>query len=336
VNIPDAVFLAALINRGLDTNRDGQISYAECEVVRYLDVFLCSINDLTGIEAFVNMDSLKCSNNRLTKLDITKNTALTYLKCSDNQLTSLDLSNNTKLTYLSCSNNKLTILDIIKNTNLTELFCYFNQLKSLDVSACTVLKSIYCNDNKLTSLDLSDNPALITLDCSRNILISLDVSHNTALRSLKCGGNKLTSLDISNNIELFKGGNVLELNDNPNLKQVCVWEIPFPPVEYSNLIYSPGSPDMYFTTDCTLEISPSKLVSKITIRPNPSEGKINIDFGNPVYAGLEIFDVRANLIYKIPKLSNHQTIDISAYPPGVYLIEVKEQGILRIMKVVIR
>jgi len=38
-----------------------------------------------------------CSNNQITALDVSRNTALTYLDCSENQLTALDISRNTAL-----------------------------------------------------------------------------------------------------------------------------------------------------------------------------------------------------------------------------------------------
>ena len=63
VNIPDANFLNALIEQGVDINADAMISYAEAEAVTNLDVSNSSISDLTGIEAFVNLTYLNCWNN---------------------------------------------------------------------------------------------------------------------------------------------------------------------------------------------------------------------------------------------------------------------------------
>ena len=40
VNIPDNNFLDALIDRGVDTNRDGIISSDEAQVITYLDLYL--------------------------------------------------------------------------------------------------------------------------------------------------------------------------------------------------------------------------------------------------------------------------------------------------------
>ena len=113
------------------------------------------------------MKKLKCFNNQLTSLDVSKNKALTYLDCYSNQLTSLDVSKNTALTQLYCKNNQLTKLDVSKNTALTELNCSNNQLTKLDVSKNTTLFYLGCFNNQLTSLDIS-NTEINTLNYQGN------------------------------------------------------------------------------------------------------------------------------------------------------------------------
>ena len=54
--------------------------------------------------------------------------------CSENQLTSLDLSHNTALIDLKCYKNQLTSLDVRKNTVLDCLECYSNPLTSIQVN----------------------------------------------------------------------------------------------------------------------------------------------------------------------------------------------------------
>ena len=139
VTIPDVNFKNALISVGVDTNEDGEISYAEAAVIKKLDVHEMSISDMTGIEAFVNLDTLLCNNNLLNSLDVSGCTALSWLDCYWNQLTSLDVSGCSALTTLLCSNNQLTSLDVTGCTALTILGCYENQLTSLDVSGCSAL-----------------------------------------------------------------------------------------------------------------------------------------------------------------------------------------------------
>ena len=145
---------------------------------------------------------LLCSENQLTTLDVSKNTALTTLDCSKNQLTALAVSQNIALKWLSCSYNQLTTLDVSKNTALTRLDCRKNPLTALDVSKNTKLKYLFCSKNQLTALDVSKNTALTNLICSYNQLTALDVSQNTALTALYCYNNQLTALDVSKNTAL--------------------------------------------------------------------------------------------------------------------------------------
>jgi len=73
---------------------------------------------MTGIEKFVNLETLLCYSNQLNNLDISQNSSLISLDCSHNQLTTLDVSRNTTLEGLICSYNRLTSLDVSNNTSL--------------------------------------------------------------------------------------------------------------------------------------------------------------------------------------------------------------------------
>ena len=97
VIITDNNFLKALIGLGIDTDGDGEISYAEAEVVTSLDVSWDSISEMTGIEKFVDLETLICNGNQLIALNITNNPDLSHLECGWNQLNALDVSNNTAL-----------------------------------------------------------------------------------------------------------------------------------------------------------------------------------------------------------------------------------------------
>jgi Leucine-rich repeat (LRR) protein len=121
VNIPDEAFLNALIDLGIDTNGDGAINTREAEEIPHIDVSEREISDLTGIEAFIDLERLLCWKNHLTVLDVSRNAALTNLYCAFNQLTSLDVSKNTALTVLHCFSNQLSSLDISNNTSLKNI-----------------------------------------------------------------------------------------------------------------------------------------------------------------------------------------------------------------------
>ena len=203
VKIPDDNFLNALIEFGVDTDGDGNISTDEAEAIDTLDVSDSNISDLTGIEAFVNLIDLQCWINQLTSLDVSNNTALHYLDCERNQLYTLNVSSN------------------------------------------TALVGLFCGINNVTSLDLSNNTVLKYLDCGLNGLTTLDIFTNTVLESLLCDYcTQLTTLDISNNTALH----TLGIRGMPSLYKVCVWEMPITtPLD----VFADGSPNFYFTTDCS-------------------------------------------------------------------------------------
>ena len=92
VEIQDDHFLNALIERGVDKDGDGIISSDEASRIHVLDLSSCGISELSGIEAFVKLDSLICSFNQLTSLDLSENKYIKYLRCDNNQLVNLDVS----------------------------------------------------------------------------------------------------------------------------------------------------------------------------------------------------------------------------------------------------
>jgi hypothetical protein len=221
IKIPDDNFLDKLIEEGVDENGDGRISTTEAKSITALNVFGNIISNLTGIEAFVNL--IDCSFNYLTTLNISNNPALESLDCGGNRLATLNISNNPALESLDCGGNQLATLDVSNNPALTSLDCFGNSLFSLNVS----------------------NDALLELNCNFNELTSLDVSNITGLISLGCAHNKLTTLDVSNNTSLC----TLMIAEMTSLYKVCVWEMPFPPAGVE--VYMDGSPNVYFTTDCS-------------------------------------------------------------------------------------
>jgi len=243
--ITDENFLNALIERGVDLNGDSIISLDEAEIVTYLDISNENISDLTGIEAFVNLDTLICMFNKLTHLDVSHNTALKLFSCRMSHLTSLNVSNNKVLIGFDCSENELKSLNVSNDIALKDLICSGNYLIRLDVSSNTALIHFSCSWNYLTKLDVSNNTALTHLGCSHNQLTNLNISSNPSLTSLECGENQLTSLDISNNSSL----ELIGIEEMPSLKKVCVWEVPFPPAGVT--LSMNNSPNVYFTTDCS-------------------------------------------------------------------------------------
>ena len=93
VQFEDLDFKAYCISN-FDTNGDGVVSQTEAATVTHIDVSRCNISSLRGVEFFINLLVLDCSDNQLTDLDVSKNPALTSVICNRNSLIRLDFSNN--------------------------------------------------------------------------------------------------------------------------------------------------------------------------------------------------------------------------------------------------
>ena len=228
-NFPDAKF-RSFVKENLDKNKDNILDAGEIAAVKKIEANNMGIKSLEGVGFFTALETLKCWDNELTGLDLSKNTKLTSLSCSENELTALDVSKNTELTRLYCGSNRLTALDVSKNKKLEELDCESDSLLSymkltkLDVSQNKALKKLNCYGVKMKELNVSGCTALERLDCGGNQLIALDVSNNANLTFLRCGSNQLTALDVSNNPKLkdlscgYNSLTLLDLSKNPELE----------------------------------------------------------------------------------------------------------------------
>ena len=139
VNIPDDNFLQALIQMGVDINGDEKISHSEAEAVTTLNLEAEGISDLTGIEAFINLDTLNCSNTDLQEIDLSSNTLLKSIDCSG------PVDKRTGVG--SWLPGPLAMIDISNNKQLYEIHCDRQSITSLDLSVCTLLRRISLKAN---------------------------------------------------------------------------------------------------------------------------------------------------------------------------------------------
>ncbi len=210
-NFPDATFREYVSNQ-FDTNHDAVLSESEIAAVETIDLSYPNrtrrengpLAKLDGIEYFDNLKSLKFDNNKVSALDVSKNTKLEYLSFENNRVEKINLAQNTLLETLICSQNSISSLDLGKNKALTYIYCSNNDLKKLDLSNNSLLTTLICNDCALlASINVSKNASLTGLYCASCSLSSLDVSGNKALEELNCSDNKLTDLNIKNNTKLY-------------------------------------------------------------------------------------------------------------------------------------
>ena len=210
--IPDDNFEQRLIDLGYDNVLDDYVTTANINTLTYLNLNARLISDLTGIEDFIALEELNCSENQLTSLDVSQNIALTNLNCSATQLTSLDVSQNTALVSLSCGGGLgLTILDVTNNTSLTTLKCYGTRFSSIDLSQNTALIELVLTGDQY-------NPA-------GTMTQGLDLSNHPALESITVLHYELNWVDLRNgnnsNISLLV---ISDLNQN------CIYVDNIPPI----------------------------------------------------------------------------------------------------------
>ena len=123
----------------------------------FMNVGNRQISNLKGIEYFSKLKTLYCNDNLLTSLP-TLPGALETLNCSNNKFTTLEIVGKSNLHNLVCSNNK----------SLTNLVCSQNALESLNLSSCTYLVELDCSQNNLSELSVQDCVLLAFLNCSEN------------------------------------------------------------------------------------------------------------------------------------------------------------------------
>ena len=187
--VPDGNFEAHLESNGMgDGILNDSVLTANIINVTYLNLNNQSIDDLTGIEDFLNLEYFECWGNNLLN--------------GGDGYGELDLSNNTKLINID-----------VNYTNLT----------SLNVNNLSLLQSLSCSNNWLTSLNLSDNTLLHSLSSDNNLLNELDLSLNINLGGLLLGHNpQLTYLDLRN------GNNTalsIAIMETPNLHCINVDDV---------------------------------------------------------------------------------------------------------------
>ena len=173
--------------------------------LKYLYIGGANITDLTGIEGFTNLETLSCSNNKLSQLpELPKN--LTFLECRNNQLTKLPNLPVT-LSTLYCSYNSLTELPPLPNA-LQSLSCDNNNLRKLP-SLPSKLTSLFCNQN-------------VSLECLPLLPQSLQYLYINGNRNINCLPNYVKNLYINSDFSgPFPLCGVVDANFQQAILEVC-------------------------------------------------------------------------------------------------------------------
>ena len=242
---PDSIF-RNYVSEHIDLSRNGILNAKEVESVKHLDVSNLGIRSLQGIEYFTELESLDCSGNELTSLDLSKNSNLQELDAEDNvrevaiaddngfELSSLPgfeprrasgwqgghleagmlYFDSREVSYAYAVGRTLSSGESTVRFRLRAsqpLFvCELDELNFPDAAFRAVVASQVdtSGDNRLDSDEIA---RITSLDVSNLGIRSLQgIEYFTELESLDCSDNELTSLDLSRNAKL----QVLNAEDN--------------------------------------------------------------------------------------------------------------------------
>lgn len=219
--IPDNNFETYLeqIGAGNGILNDDYVSTASVSSIHGLNISNKNIYDLTGIEDFTSLITLRASQNPFTTADLSSNvnlvnvemifgnlshlnvsgcTQLSILKIYRNPIASVDLTTCVNLTEFWARECYLTSIDVSQNPQLEILQAYRNYITSIDVSNNPYLKRLEVDDNNISgTLDLTNNPKIEQAFANRNHLQSVTLGNNPVLNWLAVNGNQLTTLDVS-------------------------------------------------------------------------------------------------------------------------------------------
>lgn len=332
VTIPDNDFKAALLNHipPIDINFDGEIQVSEAEAFTgTLDINATSgnpgqISDLTGLQAFINLEELLCGYHEIAEIDLSGNGKLRYLSASGNPLSNVDFSFNYNLQAFQCNNCLLTELHLESNADFRNLFLQENPIAFIDLRNNVFLSSIiisnspvaqvllpdsiymyylYARNTELTNLDVSGFPNLVSLDCRDNL--------NLEYINLKSGNNE--------NLNISGGGQSCNFTNLPALETVCLDATESPLAAF---ISAQAAHSVTFTEECLLTTNDFEK-NNISAYPNPAKDLLHIR-SEEVITNIEVFNIHGASVFQEFIYSSNFSLNVQNYPKNMYLILLKD------------
>ncbi len=323
--VPDPNFEQALIDSGIDSEGilDGQFLTVDAENVAYLGVQNKNISDLTGIEAFVNLQwldafdntisqidfslitspvfyTLNLGGNQLTNVDLTPLINIVNLALHKNNLQSVDASNLLHLFGLGVSDQTINELTITNCPNLQVLDFVNTTIQNIDLTSAPVLINIYCFNSQIQSLDFTNNPILEEVWASNTPLSSINLPNNPNLENLFISNCQLTELDVTQCqglLDLESSNNMLtsiDLSNNTLLEDLSLINNQLTSIDLSN------NPNIF-----RFWASNNQLIGDIDFNGNPILEEVSL--GNNLFTTL---DLSLNGILEVATISDNPNLEM--------------------------
>lgn len=329
VFIPDLNLKEELVTHlfpTIDENGDGEIQVSEA--LNTTSIRISNPNqddepmDLTGLEAFTNIEELRIYAYSIPPIDVSIYPALVNLDLGRCQISSIDVSNNLNLKYLSLDDNALSSVDVSLLTELETLDLRYNDnIESIDVSNNIKLTKLALDRNNFSVLDVTKNIDLIELTLPWNNLISIDLSNNTKLKKLSLTYNEITAIDLA----------PLELIENVNLSDNDLTSVDFSSNLNLQYIYLNGNDslsninitqnsklewlNLTGTALETIDVSDKPLLRNLNIWGNDVLKSVNMKNGNNTNLTLGFVGIK-----DLPLLESI-CVDNIIYATDIYLVD---------------
>lgn len=285
VDIPDQAFKNKLLTYPdpIDDNADGEIQVSEALAITELNFSFCNFNNIIGIQAFANLESLNFGSYTTiaSPIDLSGMASLKSLRFTKCTFSALNFEGLTGLENLSIGYaGNVELLNFEDATNLKAIYFYSTHFTSIDLSHAIGLKTFSAQNTDLetinltglvnletfrcdrpgniTELNLTDLVALKKFELEGTTFSNLDFQHNTMLEEIDCGENQLTSINVSQLTELRElscNSNLLtsiDLSNNPELEWLSMGENQLTDIDLSHqrkLKYVDASYNLFTTLD---------------------------------------------------------------------------------------
>lgn len=167
-----------IIDLGIDTNGDGEISFVEAEALEKLEIYSNHYSDVSDVNHFPNLKHLNVADNPINQ----------------SMLYKIDLEKLSKLEYLNVSGGQFDSLNFLQNHGLDTLIAAAWKFHTMDLSGLDSLVVLDCSSVELDNIDLKYLTKLKYLRCSFTKIDDFSNALPDQLENFVCGGCNITSL----------------------------------------------------------------------------------------------------------------------------------------------
>lgn len=204
---------SALLKKGYDFNKNGEIEVSEIDTVSKLNIAKSNIRLLDDLKYFKSLKRVYAMSNQISNLDVFfDNNTIEEIYIGENALgKKLTLNNLKNLTLLAAARNDLETIELNGTDNIRQLYLQSNAFKNIKLENLTNLNTLELIGNKaLKTIDIRLNRALTYLNLLSTAISQLDISSNKSL----------STFYVSNTVKVIKSAGQENLKAAPVIREI--------------------------------------------------------------------------------------------------------------------